>query len=97
MMPKSVFFTLLFLFFGLIPLSGQYKGSYKISSKLHASLDNRSEEKIHCNVLLTDQVDLKQWENYFETNKTPYTERAKLLIKELKKKANNTQKEVVDF
>ncbi|MBK7522887.1 MAG: S8 family serine peptidase [Saprospiraceae bacterium] len=97
MMPKSVFFTLLFLFFGLIPLSGQYKGSYKISSKLHASLDNRSEEKIHCNILLTDQVDLKQWENYFETNKTPYTERAKLLIKELKKKANNTQKEVVDF
>lgn len=101
-MPKAVFFIRVFIgliivLSGLKPLSAQFKGSYKISSKLHETLDSRSGEKIHCNILLADQVNLKQWENYFEINKTTYPERAKILIKELKKKASSSQQKVLAF
>jgi hypothetical protein len=72
-------------------LSAQYKGSYKVANKLHQSLEERTDKEYDIHVLLGDQVDLDYWEKYFETNKTPFEERAKILIKKLKEKAATTQ------
>lgn len=86
--------TLAFIFaliFVMPSLSAQYKGSYKVANKLHQSIEERTDKEYDIHVLLGDQVDLDYWEKYFETNKTPYNERAKILIKKLKEKATSTQ------
>ncbi|MFZ1703385.1 MAG: S8 family serine peptidase [Saprospiraceae bacterium] len=80
-----------------VPLFGQFKGSYKVSSKLLSSLDVRSNKSISVHVVLEDQVNLDAWESYFKLNKLSYEDRAKILIKALKNKATATQPELVEY
>ncbi|MBK8622178.1 MAG: hypothetical protein IPN79_10520 [Saprospiraceae bacterium] len=77
-MPEFRIFAVVFvMFFTASSLTGQYKGSYKVTNKLHEALTLRSEARYDVHVMFDDQVDLNYWEKYFETNHTPFEERAK--------------------
>lgn len=95
-MPKTVLSLVLLLIIQVVS-HAQFKGSYKVSSGLLASLDSRNNEKIFCHVLLSDQVNLDSFERHFTQSGIPYHERAVTLVKALKQKAANTQSEIIDF
>lgn len=95
-MSKTVLSLVLLLIIQVVS-HAQFKGSYKVSSGLLASLDSRNDEKIFCHVLLADQVNLDSFERHFNESKMPYHDRAVTLVRALKQKAASTQGQIIHF